>query len=79
MRFLGTAVKICTDLATSDKLQQPICDGKFCEMFLPIVEGLLINARNFDADPALIHAIEELYTDAKNSPSTAGKLFCMLD
>jgi hypothetical protein len=65
--MLGTAVKICTDLATSDKLQQPICDDKFCKMFVPIVEGLLITARNFDADPALIHAIEELYTDAKNS------------
>ena len=64
--MLGTAIKICTDLSTSDKLAQPICDDDFCADFVQIVEGLLIVCRNFDGDAALISAIEALCLDAKS-------------
>jgi hypothetical protein len=64
--MFGTATKLCTDLSTSDQLQQPICDDRWCADFPKIVEGLLIMCRNFEADPALLVALESLLADSKS-------------
>jgi hypothetical protein len=64
--MFSTAVKLRVDLNTADQLKQTICSDDWCAHFPEVVEGLLIMCRNFQADPALITALESLLSECKS-------------
>jgi hypothetical protein len=61
--MLGGVTIVSRDLSTSDQLEQPISDDKFCRNLGTLLDGLQITCNNFEADPAILGQLERFSTE----------------
>jgi hypothetical protein len=58
--ILGSLVHCSRDLNTADQLSKKICTEEFLKQLATCLDGLETLCNNFDADPSLLHQIQNL-------------------
>jgi hypothetical protein len=58
--ILGSLIYCSRDLNTADQLSKKICTEEFLKQLAVCLDGLEILCNNFDADPSLLHQIQNL-------------------